>query len=124
MQGPFRHTLLYDGDCPLCRAAVRRLRELDPDGRLEFLAGGDPEVAQRFPQLTPDALDASLHLVGPQGQVREGAEAVEGVVALLPGFRWLGTLFSLPLVRPLARAFYRFVARNRYLLTCRDHCAG
>jgi predicted DCC family thiol-disulfide oxidoreductase YuxK len=123
MQALFRHTLLFDGHCPLCLASVERLREMDGDRRLEYLPNQDPTVRDRFPNLSPEMLNGSLHLVDSEGEVWEGAEALEQIVLLLPRYAWLGRLFSLPLVRPLARIAYRFVARNRYRLNCGDHCS-
>ena len=117
------YTVLYDGNCPLCTGWVDRLASWDREGDLSFLSAGDPRVGERFPHIPPAALEESLHLVGPGGEVWEGAEAVEKLLRVLPGWGWMTWTFHLPLVRPLARRVYRVVARNRYRSTCTDHCA-
>ena len=119
-QGPW--AVLYDGNCPVCRGAVDRLRAWDREGRLSFVSAQDPAVASRFPEVSPEDLRESLHVVDSQGRTWRGARAVEALVRILPGWRWAGWLFRLPLVRPLAEAVYRWVARNRYRLFCREHC--
>jgi predicted DCC family thiol-disulfide oxidoreductase YuxK len=123
MQAPFRHTLLYDGDCPICLASVKRLRAIDTANRLELLPNRDPGVAERFPHLRPEALSRSLHLVGPEADVWEGAEALERIAALMPGFSWVSWIFRIPFVRPMARVLYAGVARSRYRLSCAKHCS-
>ena len=117
------YTVLYDGGCPLCARWAFRLREWDREGALSFLPSTDPRVGDRFPEITPGALEASLHLVASDGRVWEGADAVEELLRILPQGKWLGGVFRLPLARPLARWLYRLVARNRYRLSCQDHCS-
>ena len=82
MQRPFRYSLLYDGECPVCLASVRRLRRMDRGDHFEYLPIRDDEVGARFPELSREALNGSLHLVGPSGEVWEGAEAVEKITSL------------------------------------------
>jgi len=119
---PRRHTVLFDADCPICLRSVEALKRKDKRRVLAFRSIRHPETPKLFPSLSPEALEQSIHLVSPDGKVREGAEAVEALLALLPGLSWTGLLFRLPFARPLARWLYRLVARNRYLLTCRRHC--
>lgn len=118
-----RYTALYDGSCHLCSGAVARLRARDREGVLDFVSFRSPGVEERFPDLSPEALEESLHLVGPDGETWEGARAVEEILRILPGWGWLTWAFRVPLVRPLARATYRFVARNRYRVSCGSHCS-
>ena len=115
-------TVLYDGECTICRASVRRLKSWTPPGDLEFIPTQDPSVPIRFFWLSPDALDGSLHLVGKSGETWEGASAVEEIVRALPRFRMGAWVFRIPLVRPLARKLYTLVARNRYRWSCGRHC--
>jgi predicted DCC family thiol-disulfide oxidoreductase YuxK len=96
---------------------------MDRIDRLEYLPNQASAVEERFPQIPPEALAGSLHLVGPEGEVWEGAEAVERIVTLLPGYTWLSRLFGLPFARPLARAAYRTIARSWYRLSCTQHCS-
>jgi len=115
-------TVLFDGECPLCRAAVERLKRWDPDGLLSFLPVQSREVGERYSGMSREALQESLHLVDRAGRAWAGSEAVEKLTEVLPGWRWARGFFRLPLARPLARRVYGWVARNRYRLSCEDHC--
>lgn len=122
LDGKGTYTVLYDGECPICLASVRRLRVWDEEGILSFLPAQDRRVSAEFSWIPPEALERSLHLVGPGGETWEGADAVERLVRVLPGLQWVAGLFRLPLARPLARWLYRRVARHRYRLRCGPHC--
>lgn len=122
LRTPLRYTLLYDSNCPICLRSVQRLKRWDRRKELIFLPAGDPSVREQFPSLSREALEASIHLVGPEGRIWEGADAVERLFAILPGFSRARWVFRIPLVRPLARRVYRWIARNRYQLTCGRHC--
>lgn len=121
-RGDGGYTVLYDQACPMCRSAVARLKAWDAGNRLRFLSAADPEVATRFPWLSRSRIETSLHLVGPQGETWEGAGAVEQLARLLPRWRWTSRIFQFPLVRPMARRIYGWVARHRYRLSCGSHC--
>lgn len=116
------YTVLFDGDCPICRDAVRRLERWDREERLTFLPAQAQEVPHRFPSLSREALQQSIHLVREDGEIWEGAGALEELVRILPGWDWAAWLIRLPFARPLARVVYRWVARNRYELVCGSHC--
>jgi predicted DCC family thiol-disulfide oxidoreductase YuxK len=121
-RGNGTYAVLFDGECPMCRRAVDHLSRWDREGVLELKPVQDPGVEERFPEVAGRNLEESIHLVGPEGEVWTGAAAVEKLMSVLPGWRWLSRLFDIPLVRPLGERVYRWVARNRYRLTCRDHC--
>lgn len=105
-------TLIYDGECGMCRRAVQRLRAWDREQRLAFLPFQDGEAVQRFGVALP-ALAAAMHLVLPDGRVFSGADAVPELGRLLPGKRWWAWGFAVPGVRPLARRIYGGIAHRR-----------
>jgi predicted DCC family thiol-disulfide oxidoreductase YuxK len=117
------YTLLYDGECPLCLRAVSRVEAWDREGRVGLLPTQDPGVGERFPWLSEEALMGSIHLVGPGKETWEGVGAVEELARILPRWRWAAWLFRLPLVRPLGRRVYGWVARHRYRMSCDHHCS-
>ncbi len=117
------YTLLYDGDCRFCARSADLIASWDRGGAVEVIPFQRSGVAERFPHIPPEAFREAMQLVGPGGKTWAGAAAVERLVRLLPGGRPLGCLFALPFARPLADFGYRLVARNRYRLGCRDHCA-
>lgn len=119
---PPRFTLIYDGECALCRRCVEWVRPRDQSGAIEFLPYQDRRFAERFPWIPEEDARSAMQLVGAGGSRSQGAEAVEEVLRLLPRWRRLTPLFRLPGVRTLVRVGYASVARNRRRLGCAEHC--
>lgn len=105
-------TLIYDGECGMCRRAVDRLRTWDREHRLAFVPFQDEDAVKRFGIGLP-ALAAAMHLVLPGGRVFSGADAVPELGRLLPGKRWWTWGFAVPGVRAAARRIYRRIALRR-----------
>jgi predicted DCC family thiol-disulfide oxidoreductase YuxK len=122
MASDVRHTLLFDGACPMCMRWMTRVRQWDRDGAFEFLPLQDPSVPERFPELDREDLEREIHLVAPDGETTAGAAAVERIIKLLPGGTIAGLLFHVPFARPIAERIYRWVAENRTRLGCGEHC--
>jgi predicted DCC family thiol-disulfide oxidoreductase YuxK len=106
-------TLIYDGECGMCRAAVQRLQRWDREHRLRYVPFQDESAVSRFGIALP-ALAAAMHLVLPDGRVFAGADAVPELGKLLPGKRWWAWGFAVPGVRPVARRVYRRIAEGRH----------
>lgn len=107
-------TLVYDGECPLCRATVSRLRRWDRKGVLTFVPYQDPRIPARFPWVSAQDLAKAAHLIGPEGRTWVGADAVQKAMSLLSGWRRvLAWLLRTRWVRPVALRVYRWVARRR-----------
>jgi len=106
-----RPTMLYDGDCGVCRAAVDRWREATGD-RIEYAPY--QEAAARFPQIDERQFRRAVHLVEADGRVSRGAEAVFRAMALCGRKRWLLWLYEhLPPARFASDKAYRWYAANR-----------
>lgn len=117
-----RWTLIFDGECGICRRSVDWIRLRDRDGRVEAIPFQDPAVPERFPEIPPERFTQAMQLVSPLGRRWEGARAAEELLRLLPRWRGLAPFFRIPLVRTIADRAYRWVARNRGRLGCGDHC--
>ncbi|RRR65667.1 MAG: DUF393 domain-containing protein [Candidatus Viridilinea halotolerans] len=111
-----RYALLYDGACRICTSQVQTVATYNEAGLLEILDMNDAQAQVRFPQVTPEMAQRELHLVAPDGQLYQGADAVRETLLRLPTLRGLGHLMSLPGVMLFARPIYAWVAANRYLL--------
>jgi predicted DCC family thiol-disulfide oxidoreductase YuxK len=110
--GAARPTLIYDGECGMCRAAAARLRTWDREERIALVPFQDRDAVRRFGLALP-ALAAAMHFVRQDGRVFAGADAVPELLRLLPGKSWLRWAFGVPGARWVARRAYRWVATRR-----------
>ena len=111
--GDERPTLIYDGECGICRRSMELVRGWDREHRITYIAFQDPAAA-RFGIPLP-ALAAAMQLVfpGPAPRVYSGADAVPEILKLLPGKRPLARVFDVPGARPVARRIYAWIAARR-----------
>lgn len=115
------YTIVYDGECNVCRRIVRALSAWD-GGTLEIVPSQTAGLHARFAWITAEAYRESLQVIGPNGQTWQGAAAVEQILTVLPRGRLVAWIFHIPFVRGLAEKAYRWIARNRYRLGCSEHC--
>lgn len=108
-------TVIYDGECGICRQSVELLRRWDRNRVLRYVSFQDETAVARFGIALP-ALAAAMHLVLPDGRVYAGADAAPELLRLLPGKRWLAPLFRVPGVLPIARRVYAWIAARRRCL--------
>jgi len=113
---PEADILLFDGHCRFCHAAVRRLRRLDTRGRIAYLSLHEPEVAERWPDLSHEALLKDMYLIDRGGGKHRGAEAYRYMSTRLPWLWPLAPLLHIPGSMPLWQFLYQQVAKRRYLL--------
>ena len=110
-----RATLIYDGECGLCRQCVDLVTAWDRDRRLDYVPFQDGDGVARFGLALP-ALAAAMHLVLPDGRIYAGADAAPEILKLLPGKGWLAWIFAVPGVRLAARRAYAWIAARRKCL--------
>jgi predicted DCC family thiol-disulfide oxidoreductase YuxK len=116
---PSEAVLIYDAECPMCRAAALWLMRLAlSQHRLEILPCRSPLRAERFPSITDDACMGAMQLVLPDGRVVAGADAVPELLRRIHGLGWLAAVFAVPGMRPAARLVYGWIARNRMRISC------
>jgi predicted DCC family thiol-disulfide oxidoreductase YuxK len=105
-------TLLYDGQCPVCRLEMDELRTQDRHGRLRFEDISAPGFDAETWGATAAELDALMHAVDAQGHTWRGVPALrEAYTAVGRGAVWAPTAW--PLLAPLAGAGYALFARHR-----------
>ncbi len=75
-------TLVYDGDCGICRYWVDYWRGLTGDA---VLYRPYQEAAADFPGIPRDAFPDAIQLIEPDGQVYSGAAATYRVLRNVPG---------------------------------------
>jgi predicted DCC family thiol-disulfide oxidoreductase YuxK len=112
---PGRLAVLYDGDCPKCRAAVEVVRDFDNSNQLDLLDFHDLAVRARFPELTLEALMEELYVLDDRGNLWRGARAVNAILRRQHGIRGLlAWLWYLPGFAIVADWQYKRIARSRY----------
>jgi predicted DCC family thiol-disulfide oxidoreductase YuxK len=111
--------LIYDAECPMCRASAMWLMRLALSRRgIEILPCRSPVRAVRYPQISEAACLTAMQLVLPDGRVLAGADAVPELLRRIRGLGWVATLFALPGMRPVSRRVYGWIARNRMRISC------
>jgi predicted DCC family thiol-disulfide oxidoreductase YuxK len=109
---PDDDVILYDGVCVFCSRWVRFVAARDIEHRFRFTAiqsGYGTRLAQAF-AIDPDDLDTNAVVHG--GVAYFKSDAALTVLGVLPGWRWVRLLRTVP--KPLRDAVYSLVARNRY----------
>ena len=108
-------TLVYDGDCAICRYWVSYWQGLI-NGRVAFRPY--QEAAADFPTIPLRAFERSIQLIEPDGRVYSGAAATFRVLRFAPGRgAWWWCYAHLPGVAAASEWAYAFLARRRGLLS-------
>ena len=105
--------VLYDGGCPRCRAVMCWVSAADPDRLIEPVDLTAVDVSTVHPSLTREACMRSMHVVGPDGRVFAGYDAVTRIGRLLPAFYPFGLVGSLPGVTWAGHRAYNAIASRR-----------
>jgi predicted DCC family thiol-disulfide oxidoreductase YuxK len=121
---PQADVVIYDGHCRICTSQIERLARWDRGGRLAFMSLHEPEVYERYPDLTHDQLMDEMVVVDRQGGRHHGAAAFRYLSRVIPRIWPLAALMHVPGTMPLWRAGYRLLARWRYKFGRRDACEG
>jgi predicted DCC family thiol-disulfide oxidoreductase YuxK len=123
-QSGLRYIVIYDGDCKVCNRTIKLLTKWDRNHELEIITSQASGVRARFPWIPVHAYMDSIQVIRiSDGKTWQAAAALEELLKVLPKGGLISWLFKIPLVRPLADKFYRWLARNRYKLGCGEHCA-
>jgi predicted DCC family thiol-disulfide oxidoreductase YuxK len=119
---PEAEVVIYDGQCRICCEQIERLSRWDTRQTLAYLSLHDPEVAQRYPDLTFDQLMREMVLVDRQGRRHPGVEAILYLTRRLPRLWPLVPVLHLPGTLPIWRWMYRRFANLRYRIGGRTDC--
>jgi predicted DCC family thiol-disulfide oxidoreductase YuxK len=107
-------TVLYDGDCGLCRRSVFWLAMLDWLRRLRLVNFQNAsERASHAPDIPLEQLDRALHIRLADGRTRTGFSAFRALCWHLPALLPLALLLYLPGVKAIGDRVYARVAASR-----------
>ena len=98
-------TVFYNGACPVCRAEISHYRKGSSDGITWVDLAEQPDALADHGVDRDQALQR-LHAQTPDGTVVAGVPAFLSLWAALPRYRWLGRVFGLPVIRPVAAFVY------------------
>jgi predicted DCC family thiol-disulfide oxidoreductase YuxK len=101
----------HDGTCPFCLWAQSKVERYDADHRVEFRDYHQHGSETPFPFAD---LDRAMHVQTPDGRWHIGFLGWLEILRVLPGWRSLARLMSVPPLRWIGPLLYRFVAGNRY----------
>ena len=104
-------TVLYDGECGLCRFIMGSLLRWDRRRRLRPLALQTAEGIGLLPDMDEETRLASFHFVEPDGSVHSGGRALPRLLRCLPGGAPLAS--AMEAVQPLTDRLYDLIAHNR-----------
>ncbi len=109
-----RPTLIFDGECGICRTWVDYWAQLTGD-RVAFRPY--QEAGIDFPQIPLPEFKRAMQLVLPDGSVYAGAAATFRLLTFAPARSWWWWLYRyLPGFAPLSEAAYSFLSQRRGLL--------
>lgn len=117
---PFLAVLIYDADCPVCRAAADWVQRnaVAPDP-FEYLPCRSAETRLRFPAIPEDACLRAMHIVLPDGEIFVGERALPEILRRTRRYRRATVIFRLPGAGILSRFLYRAFARRRHRIATR-----
>ena len=127
-QATFPLTLLYDGDCAVCKLEMEHLMTRNSAGLLRFVDIDAPgfnqtpyaaELAAKG--ASAEAMHALIHAERPDGSFIIGIEALR-LAYQAAGLNWVLAASAWPVVKPLSVWFYAWFARNRHWIS--RLCAG
>jgi predicted DCC family thiol-disulfide oxidoreductase YuxK len=108
-------TVVYDGDCLLCRRSVRWLGRQRPTVPIASLPSSAADAMKRFGSL--DNYGDNMIVADDTGRVWVGPpDAYLVVMWAVPGLRMLSYLLSISFLKPLAGRAFQLVAGNRHAI--------
>ena len=107
--------IFVDGNCIVCDMEVAHYKKIAPESFdiVDIAAPGFDAAAYG---LTPEAVQAHMHLLTPEGKVLTGIEAFIHIWNQIPKYHWAARAIRWPGVYTLSLIAYDVFAKYRYLL--------
>lgn len=113
-------TLVYDAECPVCRAAADWvLRNAAAPDAFELLPCRSTEARSRFPAVAEADCLRAMHLVLADGTILAGEQALPEILRGTRRYRRAAALFRLPGAGIVSRFLYRAFADRRHRIAKR-----
>ena len=112
-------TLLFDGECGICREWVRYWQQLTGN---KIIYRPYQEAVPDYPNIPVEDLKAAIHLIDPDGNVTKGARATYGLYSDIHPYSILLYLYRyLPGFGILSEIFYNVFSKHRGILAFITH---
>jgi predicted DCC family thiol-disulfide oxidoreductase YuxK len=111
-------TIFHDASCPICRAEMEELKQIDEDGLLELVdcsQSGFTDIRCTDAGLEQDDLMRALYIVDANDQWRSGPDAFAEIYGLI-GIERMARIWGRGWWRPLVNLGYRIFAITRGVL--------
>ena len=113
---PGADILIFDGNCRFCCGQVLRIARWSGD-RIAFISLHDPQVTERFPDLTEEMLMKEIYLVTGRGRRYGGAAVLRYLSRKVPLLWFLAPLLHIPGTLGIWQWCYEKVAIRRYRIS-------
>jgi thiol-disulfide isomerase/thioredoxin len=120
-------TVLYDGECDVCKAASEKLKTLDKKDQLALIPLQAPQVRNKYPNLKLVDLRKSIHVVDNNGNVYKGAYAFKQMGKVIQAQSPMGFLFKtfskvgkIPGVTFIADKIYLEFSKRRFMFKAKN----
>ncbi|MCS1412179.1 MAG: hypothetical protein M2R45_05383 [Verrucomicrobia subdivision 3 bacterium] len=118
------HVVLYDGDCPLCTFQKQLLTWLDWFNVVSFVPISDARASGLVPNISRADLMEAVQCLARDGKVYRGARCIRFVGMRMPVLIPLSLMLWIPGVIWVAEIIYRWISRNRLVLSRLFGCKG
>jgi lipase maturation factor 1 len=110
---PSKPLLIWDGECVFCRLWIERWQVIT-GGKVDYAPY--QEVADRFPEISPEEFTCAMTFIEPDGETFFAAEAVYRSLRYRSSRRWLAwSYYHVPGFPAISEIAYKFIARHRGL---------
>jgi len=86
--------VIYDSVCPYCNQAKKYIKQLDWEGKFNFISYRDPKTYKMFPNLTKEECEKDVHMVTPEGKVLVGYMVFRSIIDNLTATKILNPLLK------------------------------
>ncbi len=112
-------TLLFDGECPLCKREVSFLRSKDGSKFISFVDINSPSYKPEFfRDISYREAMGRIHAIKASGEVLKDVQVFREAYRIV-GLGWIYAPTTWPVLGPIVDQLYEFWARRRLNLTNR-----
>ena len=127
MNAPATNVVLFDSDCSLCTFQSRLITWMDWFNTVSLMPIADPRAKEIAPRLTRTDLHEAIHCIARNGRIYRGARCLRFIGIRMPLALPFALVMWVPGVIYVAEIAYRWISRNRYLLSrafgCKEACS-